>query len=336
MIAWLVFVALLLPLEGLLLAQCKPHTSCTSTCGRVYKYSGPFAGTPFPKTDTANGYYIGLNKNKFNGDPAPVIGDIICHDSDYASWYCEYEKNGACGAKVTNSVGDPKTVHNGTETQFFLKDNEPKAVLKQGTLTLFYHVANPLDAAHHTGADWITSVGVAVEGAPSKYVNVSIIADPVSLLQPDLALKPAPLLGAPLSTMIVSVGGEPLVAGVHTVEPMKIKATFNPGYKRIGLGYSERVDIITATFHIRVTSAAAKKVCGQSDAGQSTPSRCRILCFRQDCRARRASRAVGPGAYLRRHQEAAHAAVKPRVQHKSAACKISFVFLQTRASHWPF
>jgi len=49
------------------------------------------------------------------------------------------------------------------------------------------------------------------------------------------------------------------VAGVHTVEPMKIKATFDPGYKRVGLGYSERVDIITATFHIRVTSAAAKK-----------------------------------------------------------------------------
>merc|ERR1711920_1084317 len=63
------------------------------------------------------------------------------------------------------------------------------------------------------------------------------IADPLSLLQPDLALKPAPLPGAPLSTMMVSVGGEPLVAGVHTVEPMKIKATF----------------------HIRVTSAAAKK-----------------------------------------------------------------------------
>ena len=88
----------------------------------------------------------------------------------------------------------------------------------------------------NAGADWITSVGVAVEGAPSKYVNVSIIADPLSLLQPDLALKPAPLPGAPLSTMIVSVGGEPLVAGVHTVEPMKIKATFDPGYKRVGLG----------------------------------------------------------------------------------------------------
>merc|ERR1711920_260351 len=193
-------------------------------------------------------------------------GDIICTTTtsyptkDTVFYFCDDGKGGACGAQgYTKTVGDPKTVHNGTETQFFLKDNEPKAVLKQGTLTLFYHVANPLDAAHHTGADWITSVGVAVEGAPSKYVNVSIIADPLSLLQPDLALKPAPLPGAPLSTMIVSVGGEPLVAGVHTVEPMKIKATFDPGYKRVGLGYSERGDIITATFHIRVTSAAAKK-----------------------------------------------------------------------------
>jgi len=255
MIAWLVFVALLLPLEGALLDQCKIHTSCSGKCGEVTSIGAPapyifMGGKNYAWVDDVFAWVGGKGE----------VGDIVCGTSSGVFYYCENGKGGVCGAQgYTNTVGDPKTVHNGTETQFFLKDNEPKAVLKQGTLTLFYHVANPLDAAHHTGADWITSVGVAVEGAPSKYVNVSIIADPLSLLQPDLALKPAPLPGAPLSTMIVSVGGEPLVAGVHTVEPMKIKATFDPGYKRVGLGYSERVDIITATFHIRVTSAAAKK-----------------------------------------------------------------------------
>ena len=78
-------------------------------------------------------------------------------------------------------------------------------------------------------------MGVEVEGAHAKYINISVIRNPDSLLAPDLTREP-PLPGAPLTTMSISVGGEPLLAGDHTVEPMLIKATFDPSLKRVGQG----------------------------------------------------------------------------------------------------
>jgi len=162
-----------------------------------------------------------------------------------------------CKITGASTGGDPKTWFNGTETQFVLPENQVVPVLKQRSLGIFYKVTNPLDTAYHAGADWINSVGLAVEGAPSKYINISVIPNPSTLVQPEL--MPAPFPGAPLSTMVVSVGGQPLMTGVHTVKPLTIKATFDPDYKRIGQGYKERVDVITEDFHIRVTSAKAKK-----------------------------------------------------------------------------
>lgn len=159
--------------------------------------------------------------------------------------------------KVASIGGDPETSYNGTTTRFNLPDGELVPVLEQPPLTVSYRVSNPFDAAQHIGADWITEVGVALDGAPAKYVNISLV-NPATLQRPDLTCEP-PLPGAPLSTMRVSVGGKPLMAGLHAFQPMMIKATFDRKMKRIGCGYVEHVDITTADFHVRFTSAPAKK-----------------------------------------------------------------------------
>jgi len=156
------------------------------------------------------------------------------------------------------SKGDPRTkTADGTETSFYLPENKLMSVFEQPPFAISYRVANPLDAAHHAGADWITEVGVAVNGAPANYVNISIV-NPDTLLQSNFTREP-PLVGAPLSTMRVSVGGKPLMAGVHTFPSMVIKTTFDPKKKRVGCGYVEHVDITTADLRFRVSSARAKK-----------------------------------------------------------------------------
>uniref|UniRef100_A0A7S0IYW2 Uncharacterized protein n=1 Tax=Calcidiscus leptoporus TaxID=127549 RepID=A0A7S0IYW2_9EUKA len=141
---------------------------------------------------------------------------------------------------------------------FFLPEGKLVPVLEQPPLTVSYRVANPVDAARHVGADWIIAVGVAVDSAPAKlYIEVTIV-NPATLLQPDLTRKP-PLPGAPLSTMVVSVGGLPLMAGVHAFPPVVIEAAADPRAKRIGSGFVEHVDITTAHLSMRVLSARAKK-----------------------------------------------------------------------------
>jgi len=194
---------------------------------------------------------------KLGGQYETFQGEIDCNNDCTTDDLLDLDLYCTC-VEATKTDGDPVAYHNGTATQFSLEDNKPKAVLKQGPLTVFYRVANPLDAAHHTGADWITSVGVEVEGAHTKYINISVVGNPESLLAPDLTREP-PLPGVPLTTMNISVGGKPLLAGDHTVEPMLIKATFDPRLQRVGQGYKERVDIITDSFHMRVNSAKAKK-----------------------------------------------------------------------------
>ena len=131
-------------------------------------------------------------------------------------------------------------------------------VLVQAPLTVAYRVGNPLGTLLHAGADWIMGVVVSVKGDPSQEVNITV-GNTDRLLQPDLISHEAPLPGAPLSTIRVSVGGKQLPAGIHTLPQMLVKATFISYARRIGAGYVERVDVVTADFHMRVTSARAKK-----------------------------------------------------------------------------
>jgi len=145
------------------------------------------------------------------------------------------------------------------DTRFFLDENKLVPVFEQPPFNISYRVGNPLDAAQHAGADWIVEVRVAVaEGlTPSNDVFVSVV-DPATLLR-DGTREP-PLPGAPLTTMRASVGGTPLLAGAHTFPAMVVTAGVNGKLqKRIGNGFSERVDIVTADLHIRIATAKAKK-----------------------------------------------------------------------------
>jgi len=193
---------------------------------------------------------LGFRCQLFTGGPGLGVGPAVDADEDVP-----YE----CYARTSigTSKGDPLTSFNGTDTRFQLPEGKLVPVLTQPPLTVSYRLTNPLAAAQHAGADWITEVGVAVNGAPANYVNISLV-DPATLLHMDLTCEP-PLPGSQLSTMRVSVGGKPLMAGVHAFTPMVIKATVDPNKKRIGCGYVERVDIDTAHFRMRVTSARAKK-----------------------------------------------------------------------------
>ena len=72
-------------------------------------------------------------------------------------------------------------------------------------------------------------------------------------------LRPAPVAASPLTTMHVSVGGKPLLAGVHTFPSLKLKVAADKSLNRLGSGYVEIIDLIFGDLHLRVKSAAARK-----------------------------------------------------------------------------
>ena len=154
-----------------------------------------------------------------------------------------------------------------------MQEGKLTPVLVQAPLTVAYRVGNPLGTLLHAGADWIMGVVVSVKGDPSQEVNITV-GNTDRLLQPDLISHEAPLPGAPLSTIRVSVGGKQLPAGIHTLPQMLVKATFINSTRRIGAGYVERVDVVTADFHMRVTSAHTKKFKNEQLQVRRPPSWC--------------------------------------------------------------
>ena len=61
-----------------------------------------------------------------------------------------------------------------------------------------------------------------------------------------------------LTTISLTVNGRAVPAGDYTFAPMRVKAKAL-AWKRIGNGYVEQVDFKMADFHLRITSAKAKK-----------------------------------------------------------------------------
>lgn len=155
----------------------------------------------------------------------------------------------------TNVFGDPITVYDGVETRFHLPMDELFRVFEQPPIVVSYRASNPVDAAR--GGDWVTEVAVAVDGANFSTISVKVV-DPITLLAADTVRAP-PVEGSPLTTMSILADGKPLMAGIHALPHVEVKAAAVNKRKRVGNGYVEVVDVAAEGFRIRIRSAKASK-----------------------------------------------------------------------------
>eukprot|EP00308_Calcidiscus_leptoporus_P022375 CAMPEP_0119403316 /NCGR_PEP_ID=MMETSP1334-20130426/143323_1 /TAXON_ID=127549 /ORGANISM="Calcidiscus leptoporus, Strain RCC1130" /LENGTH=346 /DNA_ID=CAMNT_0007427261 /DNA_START=833 /DNA_END=1873 /DNA_ORIENTATION=+ len=201
-----------------------------------------------------------------HGGPIKDINDIDCCCAVGANADGSSVAPGAPGDNPTftkcaeagpSVTGDPKTRYGDNEIQFHLLEPNLTPVFEQAPFVVLWRAGNPLIDTGNSG-DWVLEMEVrALNGVPFEPVNIAVV-NPAELLKDELRAVPIP--ASTLTTMRVSVGGEPLLAGVHTFPSLKLKAAAAPNLKPIGNGYAEVVDLRFASgLHLQVKTAAAVK-----------------------------------------------------------------------------
>lgn len=162
-------------------------------------------------------------------------------------------------APATVDVGTRFAVPRHALTTVLEETNHGIAIAYRATSRASGHAFNASDAH----ADWLGEVEVALRGTTDSTVRVEVV-DARTLMSN--IPREVPLDGAPPTSLRVSVGGTPLMTGVHHISSkmaIRLEPLRKPS-KALGNGYVERVEIEimgdgsgVTPFRMHVTSAKA-------------------------------------------------------------------------------